>query len=212
MMKADLPLLVSIAAFCSSLAAGLTAWGTLRAVKEMRRQREASYRPDIAYSVLVLSGSEQHPGIQICNIGLGVAKNVAVNISVQLEEFLPSFNEAFRDDDLSISSGDGALILEVVQDDGAIVSRTFPLACSARIQYLFPGKDSAVDAAVPACLGEMFRLVTFRAFEKKDERCKELLRMIKLKLSAGFFDVGGKRYSSEYVYTLFDALFDHETK
>jgi hypothetical protein len=26
-----------------------------------------------------------------------------------------------------------------------------------------------------------------------------------------YFDVGGKRYSSERLYTLFDASFDHET-
>ncbi|MDR2055463.1 MAG: hypothetical protein LBQ10_06295 [Desulfovibrio sp.] len=170
------------------------------------------HRPEIAYSVLVFSDLSRSPAIQICNTGLGVARNLTVDISVPLDDVLPAFNEAFLDDNLNLSRECGNLKFETTWGDGTVVSHTHSMSCVMREQYLFAGRANTIEAEIPAYLPEMLRLVAVRVFEKDDGKGKELLKMITLNVRAEFFDEGGKRYNSEYLYTFTDGRFDHETR
>ncbi|MDR2744545.1 MAG: hypothetical protein LBB66_05045 [Desulfovibrio sp.] len=208
-MQVEFTIFISLATF-SSLAACLSVRGTFRAIEELKRQREATYRPDIAYSSFVLSDMQRSPTIQICNTGLGVAKDVAVDISVPLDDALPAFNEAFLDENHNLSTECGDLKFETTWADGTVVSRTYSTSCAKHVQYLSPGKE--IETAVPLHFLELLRLVTVRVFEKEDESSKELLKMFKLKIRVEFSDAVGKRYRSEYVCSLFDARFDYETR
>ncbi|MDR2821030.1 MAG: hypothetical protein LBB60_10945 [Desulfovibrio sp.] len=211
-MSLDLTTFTSIAACLSGLGACASAWGTLRAVGEMRKQREESYRPDIACSVLVFGNAAQSSTIQICNVGLGVAKNVAVNISAPLDDVLPDINEAFQEENCRISHEDNIFKFESSVDDETGFSETFSMPCVTRIKYLFPGMDNVVEAGIPNYFQRLLALMAARAFEKEDGRVKELLRRIKLKIHTDFFDVGGKKFSMECIYTFFDALYDYEKR
>jgi hypothetical protein len=208
----DLTTFTSIAACLSGLGACASAIATLRSVKEMRKQREESYRPDIAYSVLVFGNAGQFSTIKICNVGLSVAKNVAVNLSALLDDVLPDINEAFQDENCRVTHDGNILKFESALDDEATSSETFSMPCVTHIKYLFPGMDNAVEAGIPNYFQQLLILMATKAFEKEDGRVKELLRRIKLKIHADFSDVGGKSYSTECVYTFFDAFYDYEKR
>ncbi|MDR2821031.1 MAG: hypothetical protein LBB60_10950 [Desulfovibrio sp.] len=174
--------------------------------EEMRKQREV-YKPDLAYSDFVVVCDAQPPVIQICNVGLGAAKDIFITFSMPLDEDLPDFNDA----NLSIVRKDGSLTFETNATDDASFCIFPPFTASARIDYLLPGKEHMVK--LPNYFQEILRLMAIWAFEKEDAAVNELLRKkINLKVSAAFFDVNGDVHHSEYVYSLFDTCRDVEKR
>ena len=85
--------IASMLAALGSCAAALATW---RTVTEMKRQREASWRPDIACIFPVLTTGEDVPCLRLRNVGFGVAKDVIVKLSIPLERIFPAVNEALR--------------------------------------------------------------------------------------------------------------------
>jgi hypothetical protein len=176
--------------------------------EEMRKQREV-YKPDIAYSdFIVASDAEQPPVIQICNVGLGAAKDMFINFFMPLDDDLPDFDDA----NLHIVRKDGYLTFETtLSTDDASLCIFPPCTASARIDFLLPGKEHEVK--LPEYFQEILRLMAIWAFEKEDAAVNELLRKkIKLKVCAAFFDVSGEIYRSEYIYSLFDTYHDVEKR
>lgn len=114
----DTALVTSVAAMLSGIGACASAVATWRTVREMQRQREASWLPDIACSIPVFTQSVETPKISICNVGLGVARDVLVEISVPLKEFLPELNRALQNENIRVREEGGYLETESVQEGG----------------------------------------------------------------------------------------------
>ncbi|MBS6830942.1 MAG: hypothetical protein KH208_13980 [Desulfovibrio sp.] len=204
----DTALFASVAAMLSGIGACASAVATWRTVRKMQKQREASYLPDIACSIPVFTQSEQVPKIKICNVGLGVAKDVLVSISVPLEEILPALNKDLQPENIRIEQEGDCLKIESILDDGAITSHTLSLPCAVHIKYLFPGLDNAMEARLPDYLHEIVHMVTERAFERSEKELMDILKGIRFKICVNFFDIGGQRHTAEYIYAMFDAMYD----
>lgn len=204
----DTALFASVAAMLSGIGACASAVATWRTVREMQKQREASYLPDIACSIPVFTQSEQAPKIKICNVGLGVAKDVLVSISVPLEEILPALNKELQPENIRMQQEGDCLKIESTLDDGAIASHTLSLPCAAHIKYLFPGLDNAIEARLPDYLHEILRMITERSFERSERKLMDILKRIRFKIHVSFFDIGAQSHTSESIYTMFDAIYD----
>jgi hypothetical protein len=206
-MNFDLLTVTSIAACLSGLGACASAWATLRTVKEIRKQREASYMPDIGYSILRIE-SKQCSSIKICNIGLGVAKNVQIDVSIQFEHILAVLNQTLRAENICIFQRDDYLIFESMHNDNSISTYSLSIPCTLHSEYLFPGTDNSVDIILPDYLLELLKLIMQKAFVHENKAVKELLDGIMIKVSANYLDIGGKYYDTKFFYHLYDASFD----
>ena len=107
--------IASMFAALGSCAAALATW---RTVTEMKRQREASWRPDIACIFPVLTTGEDAPCLRLRNVGFGVAKDVRVELSMPLERLIPVVNEALRDEGISLAREDGQIKIFHSEENG----------------------------------------------------------------------------------------------
>lgn len=205
----DTALVTSVAAMLSGIGACASAVATWRTVREMQRQREASWLPDIACSIPVFTQSVEAPKISICNVGLGVARDVLVEISVPLKEFLPDLNRALQNDNIQVREEGGYLETESVQEGGGIAVHALSIPCATHIKYLFPGADSAVNVRLPGYFHELVGMITERAFVRNEKQFMEILKKLRFTVHVGFSDVGGKKHAREYLYAMFDAFHDH---
>jgi hypothetical protein len=210
----DISTLLAIASCLSGVGACASAWATLRAVKEMRKQREASYMPDIGYSTITVA-TGQRPVVTIRNIGLGVAKNIAVDISVPtLDAILPTLNDIFRQDNIRIFREGGNLIFESRDKDNSdnYSSLSHSIPCVTYVKYLFPGMDNAVKIQIPEYFQELLRHMAEKSFVQKDTGTKKLFNSVEVKSRFAFDDIGGKHYTMEHIHKFFSADYDFENR
>jgi hypothetical protein len=206
----DLSTLLAIAACLSGVGACASAWATLRTVKEMRKQREASSMPDIGYSNITVA-TGQRPVVTLCNIGTGVAKNIIVDISVPtLDAVLQSLNDIFQSGNMQIFHECDNLIFASSDKYNEVNSCSFSIPCVTHITYLFPGMDNAVDIRIPDYFQELLCCMAHNAFVQKNARVGELFHSIEIKSRADFDDIAGKHHTMEYIHKFFYADYDFE--
>ena len=94
---------VNITAMLASLGACGSAAATFLSVKEMRKQREAGYKPDVMIAPFSIrdEGCElfTQPQVtgRIYNLGMGAAKNIEVHFSDNLSSIAGDINTALSD-------------------------------------------------------------------------------------------------------------------
>ena len=207
----DWSLFASVAAMFSGIGACASAFATWRTVREMQKQREASYLPAIVCSLPVFTPQEQTPEVTIFNVGFGTARDARVDIDVPLN-VLPPLNEALAGEHIRIRKEHDVLCVETSLPDGGVASYTMSIPCRAHIRFLFRGMDHGVKVRLPTHFQELIRIVTEKAFEKGDKTLLEILEKISLNISVTFLDIGGKWRHVAYQYSLFDATYDFERK
>lgn len=201
-----------IAALLSGIGACVSAIATWRTVREMKRQREASYQPDVVCSPPVITQFERDGKMAVCNIGLGTAKDVKVNISVPMDELLPQFNAAFCEEGVVLHHENGTLKIETTFPDGSSSLYSLSVPCDAHIHYLFSGLANAVQVNLTGCIHALCALIMEKCRAENDARRAALLKALSFRIAVSFRDIGGQSYEREYVYRMFDAFSDNQTE
>ena len=196
--------IASMFAALGSCAAALATW---RTVTEMKRQREASWRPDIACIFPVLTTGEDAPCLRLRNVGFGVAKDVRVELSMPLERFIPAVNEALRDEGISLAREDGQIKIFHSEENG-FSSRGFSLPCAAFIDHLLPGGENTVEMRLPAYLLPLLELAAEWGLERDNAQMRDVLRGVTLEADIRFFDMGGVPHQRKRVFAFFGAVHD----
>lgn len=196
--------IASMFAALGSCAAALATW---RTVTEMKRQREASWRPDIACIFPVLTTGEDVPCLRLRNVGFGVAKDVIVKLSIPLERIFPAVNEALRNEGISLTREDGQVKI-CRPEDGGIACEGFSLSCSAFIEYLLPGGENTVEMRLPAYLLPLLELTAEWGLARDNVRMREVLREFTLEADIRFTDMGGVPHQRKRTFAFFGAVHD----
>lgn len=196
--------IASMFAALGSCAAALATW---RTVTEMKRQREASWRPDIACIFPVLTIGEDAPCLRLRNVGFGVAKDVRVELSMPLERFIPAVNEALRDEGISLAREDGQIKIFHSEENG-FSSRGFSLPCAAFIDHLLPGGENTVEMRLPAYLLPLLELAAEWGLERDNARMRDVLRGVTLEADIRFSDMGGVPHQRKRTFAFFGAVHD----
>ena len=196
--------IASMFAALGSCAAALATW---RTVTEMKRQREASWRPDIACIFPVLTTGEDAPCLRLRNVGFGVAKDVRVELSMPLERFIPAVNEALRDEGISLAREDGQIKIFHSEENG-FSSRGFSLPCAAFIDHLLPGGENTVEMRLPAYLLPLLELTAEWGLARDNARMRDVLREFTLEADIRFTDMGGVPHQRKRTFAFFGAVHD----
>ena len=196
--------IASMFAALGSCAAALATW---RTVTEMKWQREASWRPDIACIFPVLTTGEDAPCLRLRNVGFGVAKDVRVELSMPLERFIPAVNEALRDEGISLAREDGQIKIFHSEENG-FSSRGFSLPCAAFIDHLLPGGENTVEMRLPSYLLPLLELAAEWGLERDNAQMRDVLRGVTLEADIRFFDMGGVPHQRKRVFAFFGAVHD----
>lgn len=196
--------MASLLAALGSCAAALATW---RTVTEMKRQREASWRPDIACIFPAVITGEDTPCLRLRNVGFGVAKDVRVELSMPLERILPAVNEALRGEGISLTREDGQMKL-CRPEEGGIACEGFSLSCGAFIDHLLPGGEHAVEMKLPAYLLPLLELAAEWGIARDNARMRDVLREFTLEADIRFFDMGGVPHQRKRTFAFFGAVHD----
>lgn len=196
--------IASMFAALGSCAAALATW---RTVTEMKRQREASWRPDIACIFPVLTTGEDAPCLRLRNVGFGVAKDVRVELSMPLERLIPVVNEALRDEGISLAREDGQIKIFHSEENG-FSSRGLSLPCAAFIDHLLPGGEHAAEMKLPAYLLPLLELAVEWGLERDNVRMRDVLGEFTLEADIRFSDMGGVPHQRKRTFAFFGAVHD----
>lgn len=201
----DWPLIItSITGMMSGLGACASALATWRTVQEMKKQREASYMPQIACSLPALISAERQSTLTIYNVGLGTARDVDVSIQMPTD-FLMPFNKAMEKKCIHLKIQHGNLHIEKMCFDGSESCHSISIPCAAHIQFLAPGTAHGEYLRLPGFLPELLALLANNRIPENREEFWAILRSIHLDVFAEYSDIGGKHYTFNKRYSVFDA-------
>lgn len=189
----------------SSLVAGggtcVAAIATWRTVTEMKRQWEAAWRPDIT-CVLPAMTSAMLPCLKICNVGLGVAKKLHIELSMPFESFLPELNKIIVEDDIKIDIEDGQMKFVTHSEDGSISVHGYSILCAADILYLLPGSDNAVEISLPAYFEPLIKFIADLYKNNNRKNLSGVINKLSLIISGTFIDLGDKQHTVKIVNSM----------
>lgn len=208
----DINFITSITGMLSGLGACCSAIATFLTVREMKKQREASYLPYIDYSIPIFNSDNKNSNLKIYNIGLGVAKNINLSIDMPLERFLPTLNSELLLYRTNIAIENNYLKFLKRQDDNSTIIDSFSIPCTMHCNFLFPGKENSVNINLPDYFHILFDIINDMAFNNNNNVCKSILKNISFTISMTFSDVGNKLYKENHICNVFDVTYDHAEK
>lgn len=195
--------ITSLATMLSGIGACVSAIATFLTVREMKKQREASYKPDIFVAPCCFTGGEatvlqqgKKPVFSFRNLGMGAAKNVKIVIQTDMQMLLPELNAILMaknipavlhfDKDFSITryAGDSESTNSV-----SIVDRAF-------IQYMITDMKENIEIGVPEYICLFIDFIFKSVFENDIQECKNLLKRLNIVLQVTYNDIGGKSHKS----------------
>ena len=176
----------------SSLVAGggtcVAAIATWRTVTEMKRQREAAWRPDIT-CVLPAMTSAMLPCLKI-------------ELSMPFESFLPELNKIIVEDDIKIDIEDGQMKFVTHSEDGSISVHGYSILCAADILYLLPGSDNAVEISLPAYFEPLIKFIADLYKNNNRKNLSGVINKLSLIISGTFIDLGDKQHTVKIVNSM----------
>lgn len=196
--------ITSIATLMSGLGACASAVATWRTVREMRKQRESSYRPQLACSLPAVVSMEEEPLLTLFNVGLGTARDVNVTVSMPFD-FLGALNSALESEHALVSVQDDQLHIERTLPDGGTACHSIPTSCRAHIQFLVPGMEHGMRLRLPGYLPELVSMLAEKRLPENREMFRAILDRLHLDIAVDFSDIGGQRGAFRQRYAIFHA-------
>ncbi len=212
-----------IIALFSSIAALPTAGAALWNIVEMKRQRADTYRPELIITEKtfiskcgyitpvwqkyhegeIIKENSTHPGISLCNIGLGAAKNIKASWSFPTEELIKLIKNEAKKNRRDVSFIDdiitGAMIIEPEGEKpfAAMKTKFF----SQSIDYIIPSSNQSdhIILKLPViytCLTSLLPRIAV-GYEAMKEG---LIPDLKLKLE--YYDIANSKHSSSFTLQL----------
>lgn len=197
-----------------AFAAFASAFATFRTVREIAKQREASYRPELVIPRTLIKGngsvkrslpdnwvsasesSNQFTSapwfaIPLHNIGLGAARNIIVNWSFPLNEMVKEVNTlAHRSSTQALFVADsGALSIKWEGQGDRVVMNRLPNV----IDYVLPAAIQKEPVMLPLSLAYI-ELSSALVFFAKDH----ILDIPALDATVEYLDIGGQRYRAAF--------------
>lgn len=212
-----------IIALSASVGAFLAAIATFLTVRQMIQQREASYRPELIISRTFFEGSKdpitkgelpthwvrkpiadgEHDSLPVfsvplINLGLGAAKNLAVQWSFPIEEMIKQVNDLaqrtltpayfdLKDGAMSIKSeslGSGTSMWKNQQQDS--------------LDYVLPVAVSNVFCQLRLPLAFIQLSAAYLYLAAKDKDRKSIPDIPPIRAHLEYFDIGDKQHSADF--------------
>lgn len=209
--------ITSLATMLSGIGACVSAIATFLTVREMKKQREASYKPDVFVAPCSFTGGEasalqqgKKAVFSFLNLGMGAAKDVKIVMQTDIQMLLPELNALLvarkiptvlhLDKDFSIThyAGDSESTNSV-----SIVDRAF-------IQYMITDMKENIEIAVPEYISLFIDFIFKSVFEDDIQECKNLLKRLNIVLQVTCNDIGGKSHKSTLRICFVDCQYSTE--
>ena len=216
-------------ALVASIAACLAALAAFWTIRQVKKQRELSYRPDLTISTTFVGGSKketQDDGIPINwvrepsepegasndwpsdyelplrNVGLGVAKNVIVSWSMQLDKLMKEFNDLAQRTatPASFSFMDTHLFLNFGGQRDAIAEWTNQQ--SERIDYVLPASVDKEPTLLKLPDAYVLLASSFVYLQKEFRKKKIEVAPPKITVVFEYSDIAGTKRKSTFEINL----------
>lgn len=216
--KLDVLSRVEWVSLLSSIGVLLTALVALATLLELKRQRKASYRPEIGLSteryILVINEldkglfnivwrdseniEDSHPFLNIVNIGLGLAKNIKISWDYDVEKHIEIINKLKKDIELDIDVyiEDGLLKIKGKEKQYFISLDE----ADSELGYIVNNKDGngGRQLFIPHIIMKVLPLLTwvYQKTYKEDIIFNSKLDSIEIRID--YKDIGGGRHQYKY--------------
>ena len=204
---------VNITAMLASLGACGSAAATFLSVKEMRKQREAGYKPDVMIAPFSIrdEGCElfTQPQVtgRIYNLGMGAAKNIEVHFSDNLSSIAGDINTALSDLNSEYSVSASPLKIEDRLETG-VSEYEMQGNGTLKISCLFSGKHEGEMFRIPSGFTFLASFLCKIAFQKENSSLKDCLRKFVLTSRISCFDMSDQPHTKEQSLHFHDCMYD----
>lgn len=195
--------LTSLATMLSGIGACVSAVATFLTVREMKKQREASYKPDIFAAPCCFTGGDaaalqqgKKPAFSFRNLGMGAAKNVKIVMQTNIQILLPELNALLAAKSIpAVLHLDRNFSITRYAEDSestnsvSIVDRAF-------IQYMVSDMKENAEIMIPEYICLFIDFIFKSDFEDGIQECKSLLERLNIVLDITCNDIGGKLHKS----------------
>ncbi|MGD0961174.1 MAG: hypothetical protein ABSB19_15315 [Methylomonas sp.] len=212
-------------AMSASIGACLSAIAAFLAVKQNTKQREASYRPELAITRTIFTASknpltkssfadfwvegqeEKESGdvnllsslsLPLRNIGLGAAKEVSLNWSFPIEALVSDINKKTQKSLIPAYFEYKNEVLSLKSDQLVAAISMWGNQKKETVDYVLPAStdQGGVNIHVPNAYMELVSALIY--FSTKEEDRYSFPDMPVLKLDLEYFDIGGDKHKSSF--------------
>ena len=204
------------ASIISSVATLLTALFTLFMVLEIKKQREATYHPEIILSRINFKGdfrntpkewkkeseiennnSSNNFSIDLYNIGLGAAKDVSVRFSFPVEEMIRTINELARNTkaEIKIKYEHNEINAETDFCGHIIIFHKNIMEYS--VDYIIPISNYTNPTKIPLPMSYMFLVSTIFCLKWRSIFC-DVPHIPPIKIDLEYYDISDQKLQKSY--------------
>lgn len=206
---------VNITAMLASLGACGSAAAAFLSVREMSRQREAGYKPDVMIAPFSIRDEScdlfTQPQVtgKMYNLGMGAAKNIEAHFSDNISSIADDINTALSD--LNTGCSVSAKPFKIVErTENGMSEYGIQGNSSLRMSCLFPGKEGE-SFRIPSEFTFLASFMCKIAFQKENSSLKDCLRKFVLTSKISFHDMSDRLHTKEQSLHFHDCMYDFRT-
>ena len=207
---------VNMTAMLASLGACGSAAAAFLSVREMSRQREAGYKPDVMIAPFSIrdEGCELFTQPQVTgrmyNPGMMAARNIEVHFSDNMGSIAGDINTALSDLNTGYSVSANPFKIEERTENG-MSGYEIQGDRTLRVSCLFPGKAEGELFRIPSGFTFLASFLCKIAFQKANSSLKDCLRKFVLTSRISFFDMSDRLHTKDQSLHLHDCMYDFKT-